>query len=54
LSEFAPDVGKHIHLQIVVIQRIINHVERAGPDSAKRYLLASVYVESTYVHVSFR
>jgi hypothetical protein len=30
LSEFAPDVAKHIHLQIVVIQRTINQVERAG------------------------
>jgi hypothetical protein len=32
VSEFMPDVARHIHVQVVVIQRIINHVARTeGP-----------------------
>jgi len=30
VSEFLPDVARHIHVQIVVIQRIINKVAQAG------------------------
>lgn len=33
VSEFLPDVASHIHVQIVVIQRIINQVAKTGPDS---------------------
>lgn len=29
VSEFLPDVARHIHVQVVVIQRIINHVAQA-------------------------
>ena len=32
-SEFLPDVARHIHVQIVVIQRIINQVARTGSTS---------------------
>ncbi len=28
ITEFVPDVARHIHVQIVIIQRIINHVAR--------------------------
>jgi hypothetical protein len=31
VSEFLPDVASHIHVQIVVIQRIINQVAKTGP-----------------------
>jgi hypothetical protein len=31
--EFLPDVARHIHIQVVVIQRIINHVARTGGSS---------------------
>ena len=31
ISEFLPDVAKHIHIQVVVVQRIINHI--AGNDN---------------------
>ena len=31
ISEFLPDVAKHVHVQIVVVQRIINHI--AGNDN---------------------
>jgi hypothetical protein len=34
VSEFLPDVARHIHVQIVVIQRIINQVARTGSTSA--------------------
>jgi hypothetical protein len=30
VSEFLPDLARHLHVQIVVIQRIINQVERTG------------------------
>ena len=30
ITEFLPDVARHIHVQIVVIQRIINQVARTG------------------------
>ena len=29
VSEFLPDVARHIHIQIVVIQRVINQVARS-------------------------
>jgi hypothetical protein len=32
ISEFLPDVAKHVHVQIVVVQRIINHI--AGNDNS--------------------
>ena len=28
ITEFVPDVARHIHVQIVIIQRIINQVAR--------------------------
>ena len=28
--EFLPDVARHIHVQVVIIQRIINQVARTG------------------------
>ena len=28
VSEFLPDVARHIHVQVVVIQRIINQVAK--------------------------
>jgi len=31
VSEFLPDVASHIHVQIVVIQRIIDQVAKTGP-----------------------
>jgi hypothetical protein len=31
ISEFLPDVAKHVHIQVVVVQRIINHI--AGNDN---------------------
>jgi hypothetical protein len=35
VSEFLPDVARHIHVQIVVIQRIINQVAKAdGPGAS--------------------
>jgi hypothetical protein len=36
VSEFLPDVARHLHIQIVVIQRIINQVART--DSANGQL----------------
>ncbi len=30
VSEFLPDIARHIHVQVVVIQRIINQVARTG------------------------
>ena len=33
VSEFLPDVASHIHVQVVVIQRIINQVAKTGPES---------------------
>ena len=30
VTEFLPDVAKHIHVEIVVVQRIINQVARTG------------------------
>jgi hypothetical protein len=36
ITEFVPDVARHIHVQIVIIQRIINQValkEGGGPGS---------------------
>jgi hypothetical protein len=33
-SEFVPDVASHIHVQIVVIQRIINQVAKTSPADA--------------------
>jgi hypothetical protein len=30
VTEFLPDVAKHIHVQIVIVQRIINQVARTG------------------------
>ncbi len=29
ITEFVPDVARHIHVQIVIIQRIINQVARS-------------------------
>jgi hypothetical protein len=29
VSEFLPDVARHLHIQIVVIQRVINQVARS-------------------------
>jgi hypothetical protein len=31
VSEFLPDVARHVHVQVVVIQRIINRVARTDP-----------------------
>jgi hypothetical protein len=31
VSEFLPDVASHIHVQVVVVQRIINQVAKTGP-----------------------
>jgi hypothetical protein len=34
VSEFLPDVASHIHVQVVVIQRIIDQVAKTGPGDA--------------------
>lgn len=34
LNEFLPDVASHIHVQIVILQRIINQVARSGASSS--------------------
>ena len=34
VSEFLPDVARHIHVQIVVIQRIINQVAKTDAANA--------------------
>jgi len=34
VSEFLPDVARQIHVQIVVIQRIINQVAKVGPSTS--------------------
>ena len=34
VSEFLPDVASHIHVQVVVIQRIINQVAKTSPGDA--------------------
>jgi hypothetical protein len=28
VSEFLPDVARHVHIQVVIIQRVINQVAR--------------------------
>ena len=28
VSEFLPDVARHVHIQVVIIQRVINHLAR--------------------------
>jgi hypothetical protein len=30
ITEFLPDVARHIHVQVVIIQRIINQVAKSG------------------------
>lgn len=35
ISEFLPDVASHIHIQIVVLQRIINQVARSETNNAQ-------------------
>jgi len=34
VSEFLPDVARHVHVQIVVIQRLINRVAASGTSSS--------------------
>jgi hypothetical protein len=30
VSELMPDVARHFHIQVVIIQRVINHVARTN------------------------
>jgi hypothetical protein len=30
ITEFVPDVARHIHVRVVLIQRIVNHVAQTG------------------------
>ena len=30
VTEFLPDIARHIHVRVVLIQRVINHVEKGG------------------------
>ena len=41
VTEFLPDVARHIHVQVVIIQRVINQVARTGGPQRRKPGIAS-------------